>query len=76
MIQMSKIQQMRTALGAEALAALAGTRGEHAGAIVLAPVGVLAELRVHGAIGERDGLTVLGSGLAGRLQAELLDSLF
>ncbi len=78
---MTKIETMRRVLSPEALAALAGMRGDYPGAVVSngrIPVraAVLAELRIHGAIGENDGLTLMGSGLAGRLQAELLDELF
>lgn len=73
---MTKIEHMRRALSAEALEALAGARNDYIGTVVEATPRVLAELRVHGAIGERDGLTILGGGLAGRLQMEKLDLLF
>ncbi len=73
---MSKIEAMRKALSADARKALAAAKNDHTGTVVDACPRVLAELRIHGAIGERDGLTILGGGLAGRLQMEKLDLLF
>ena len=73
---MTKIEQMRKALSADAREALAVAKSDNIGTVVEAGPSVLLELRMHGAIGERDGLTILGSGLAGRLQAEKLDLLF
>lgn len=79
-----KVEAMRKVLSEQARSFLAEQRGDTIGLTVQAdprmPVEdqarVLAELRIHGAIGERDGLTIVGSGLAGRLQAERLDALF
>lgn len=81
---MTKIQTMRAELSGVALAALAVQGGDYPGFVVQAPNSMtaasrrlfLAELRARGVIGERDGLTVIGSGLVARLRAELLDSLF
>lgn len=80
---MTKIEAMRKALSAEALAALATQGGEYPGFVVQINVlgasaqrRVLAELNIHGVTGPNDGLTIMGSGLVGRLKAELLDSLF
>lgn len=73
---MSKIEAMRKALSADARGVLAGARDDHTGTVVQASPALLAELRIHGAIGERDGLTILGGGLAGRLKAERMDALF
>ncbi len=76
----SKIEAMRRALSSEALAALLAARDSHQGTVVTSgrPVSraLLAELRIHGAIGERDGLTVIGSLLAGRLQHEAFEAAF
>lgn len=79
---MNKIEQMRKALSPSTLADLAKQGGEYPGFVVqINPAQpdkarALAELRVHGVIGENDGLTILGSGLVARLKAELLDALF
>ena len=80
---MTKIEKMRQVLSAEALAALSTQAGEYPGFVVqvdrryyLIARSILAELRIHGVTGPNDGLTIIGSGLVGRLKAELLDSLF
>ena len=57
-------------------AAIEGTRGSRIGTVVEASGGVLAGLRLAGVIGENDGLTVKGSALAARWQAEYLDRVF
>lgn len=72
----SKIEMMRKALSDRALVCLAGQRFDYPGGVVQGEASLLAEMRMHGVIGENDGLTLLGSGLAGRVQAELLDALF
>lgn len=78
---MSKIEAMRKALSAEAIDALSGLAGEYPGFVVERPLRacgerVMIELRKVGVVGDNDGLTVIGSGLAGRLRAERLDALF
>ena len=56
--------------------ALEGTRNARIGTVVQAEGSVLAGLRLAGVIGENDGLTVKGSALAERWQAEYLDRVF
>lgn len=74
---MTKIQAMRSALSTEALAVLSLAGSDKIGFVVQSGnESVMTELRKVGVIGERDGLTILGSGLAGRLQEEALNALF
>jgi hypothetical protein len=76
---MGKIEAMRKALSAEALRALAEAGSPNQGFV---PTGhavtpeVLAEFRARGVVGLRDGLTMIGSLLAGRLIEELYDARF
>ncbi len=74
---MTKVQAMRAAIGAEAFNALGFTRSSRIGAVVqLQSLAVMRTLRVHGVIGENDGLTIVGSALAAQAQAAVEDSLF
>ena len=81
---MTKIEAMKRALSAEALAELGVQGGEFPGFVVqIDPTKdarstrlLLAELRAHDVIGPNDGLTIIGSGLVAKLKAELLDALF
>lgn len=56
--------------------ALEGTRGSRIGTVVQGDAPTLAGLRLAGVIGDNDGLTVKGSAVAMRLQAEHLDRMF
>ena len=56
--------------------AIEGTRGSAVGTVVQAPAEVLSGLRLAGVIGERDGLTIKGSAVAMKMQAEYLDRMF
>lgn len=74
---MNKIDAMQLKLSESALERLSLTGRDYIGAVVqIDDEAVMTELRVHGVIGEDDGLTVLGSALAGRLQAQALEAMF
>jgi hypothetical protein len=76
---MNKIQAMRDSLSAEAIEALSLAGSPNQGFV---PTGhavtpaVLAEFRVRGVVGLRDGLSRIGALLAGRLIEELYDARF
>lgn len=77
MIQVTKIQAMRAAIGDEAFEALGRAGVTHAGAIVqLQDLAAMTVLRREGVVGPNDGLTILGSGVAMRAQAYVEDLLF
>lgn len=76
---MSKIQAMRKALSPAALAEVETLGGERVGYVVnLHPskAAVMTEFRKVGMLGERDGLTEVGSLLAALMRAEYMDRAF
>lgn len=74
---MSKVQAMRKAIGDEAFVALGYAGVTHVGSVVqLGSLAVMETLRVHGVVGEHDGLTIIGSGVAMQAQAHVEDLLF
>lgn len=74
---MNKVLKMKRALSAEAFITLGYAGVTKIGSVVsLADGEVLAELRVHGVIGENDGLTIIGSGVAAMAQEFVYDLVF
>lgn len=74
---MSKVLEMKRAISAKAFVDLGHAGVTHVGqVVVLADAQVLAELRIHGVIGNEDGLTLLGSALAGMAQEFVYDLSF
>ena len=76
---MNKIEAMRRSLSTEALRALAEAGSPNQGFVptgyAITPA-VLAEFRMRGVVGLRDGLSRIGALLAGRLIEELYDAKF
>ncbi len=74
---MSKVLKMKRALSAKAFTDLGHAGVTRIGAVVqLQDASSLAELRVHGVIGENDGLTLIGSAVAGMAQEFVFDLAF
>jgi hypothetical protein len=74
---MSKVQAMRAAIGDEAFRALGFAGVVRVGAVVvLADEATMDVLRVHGVIGKRDGLTLVGSILAEMARGAVEDAMF
>ncbi len=72
-----RIRAMRRAIGETAFRALGLAGVTHAGAVVvLSDEAVMTALRVHGVVGSNDGLTILGSGLAGMAQEAMYAEMF
>jgi len=74
---MSKVQNMKQAIGMDVFRALGLAGDDKIGYVVrLADERTMTALRVHGVIGKNDGLTILGSALAAQARAQILDELF
>lgn len=74
---MSKVAMMRKALSADALEVLGLAGSSTIGHVIQSDrPGVMVEFRKCGVVGRNDGLTIVGSALAGIVQAEVMDALF
>jgi hypothetical protein len=74
---MSKVLKMKREISAKAFVDLGHSGVTHAGTVVvLADGDVMTELRRAGVIGKNDGLTILGSALAGMAQEFVFDLAF
>lgn len=74
---MGKVQAMKKAIGADVFEKLGYAGATHAGrVVVLADDAAMTVLRREGVVGENDGLTIVGSGVAMLAQKHVEDMLF
>ncbi len=74
---MSKVMKMKSEISMKAFTDLGHSGVTHAGAVVsLADEATMTELRRAGVVGPNDGLTLIGSALAGLAQEFVFDLAF